>query len=161
MKHYFAPAFTALMLAACSALPSFHHHSSSHTMPAHQTTIHSAYSFNDTVAKIRQAIESKGMTVFAMIDHQAAAQKAGLQMQPAIVLIFGNPKAGTPLMVKDPAFALQLPLKVLITETEGKVQVSYVPAQHLILGSKIAPAEVENTLAKAEGLIRATVSAAQ
>ena len=82
-------------------------------------------------------------------------------MQPAIVLIFGNPKAGTPLMVKDPAFALQLPLKVLITETDGKVQVSYVPAQHLILGSKIAPADVENTLAKAEGLIRATVSAAQ
>ena len=157
MKHYFAPAFAALMLAACSALPSFHHHSSSHTMPAHQTTIPSAYDFNDTVAKIRQAIESKGMTVFAVIDHQAAAQKAGLQMQPATVLIFGNPKVGTPLMVKDPSFALQLPLKVLITQTNGQVQVIYTPTDTLIKGSQITPTEVATTLANAEKLIQATI----
>ena len=148
-----------LVLSACNALhepaPKAAAMTDSHTV------LTSAYPFNDTVSKIRQAVESKGMTVFAIIDHQAAAQKAGLTMQPATVLVFGNPKAGTPLMVKDPAFALQLPLKVLITETDGKVQVSYVPAQHLILGSKIAPADVENTLAKAEGLIRATVSAPQ
>ena len=161
MKKHFVPVVAALMLAACSALPTHHHTGKSHSMHPHQATVNSAYNFNDTVSKIRQAVESKGMTVFAVIDHQAAAQKAGLTMQPATVLVFGNPKAGTPLMVKDPAFALQLPLKVLITETDGKVQVSYVPAQHLILGSKIAPADVENTLAKAEGLIRATVSAPQ
>ncbi|MDO5355981.1 MAG: DUF302 domain-containing protein [Conchiformibius sp.] len=161
MKKHFVPVVAALMLAACSALPAHHHTGKSHAMHPHQATLNSIYNFNDTVSKIRQAVESKGMTVFAVIDHQAAAQKAGLTMQPATVLVFGNPKAGTPLMVKDPAFALQLPLKVLITETDGKVQVSYVPAQHLILGSKIAPADVENTLAKAEGLIRATVSAPQ
>ncbi len=155
MKKWFAPIMVSLALGAC-AMPTAPKVSAMNTTP--HTAVTSAYGFADTVAKIRQAVESKGMTVFAVIDHQAAAQQAGLQMQPATVLVFGNPKAGTPLMAKDPMFALQLPLKVLVTETDGKVQVAYVPAAKLIAGSQIAPADVENTLAKAEGLIRATVS---
>ena len=98
------------------------------------------------------------MKVFTLIDHQAAAQEAGLQMQPATVLIFGAPKAGTPLMRKDPAFALQLPMRVLVTEVDGKVQVVYNDTRALIGGSKIEYADVANTLANAEKLIRATVS---
>ena len=78
-------------------------------------------------------------------------------MQPATVLIFGNPKVGTPLMVKDPSFALQLPLKVLITQTDGQVQVIYTPANTLIKGSQITPTEVATTLANAEKLIQATI----
>ena len=78
-------------------------------------------------------------------------------MQPATVLIYGNPKAGTPLMQKEPAFALTLPLKVLITQTNGQVQVIYTPADELIKGTSIAPSEVANTLAGAEKLIQATI----
>ena len=96
--------------------------------------------------------------VFTAIDHQAAARKHGLQMQLATVLIFGAPKAGTPLMVKDPAFALQLPLRVLVTEVNGQVQVVFNDTRALISGSHINYADVENTLANAEKLIRATVS---
>ena len=98
------------------------------------------------------------MTVFAVIDHQAAARQSGLNMQPAKVIIFGTPKAGTPLMVKDPAFALQLPLRVLVTENGGQVQVVFNDTRALISGSNIGYAEVENTLAGAEKLIRQTVS---
>ena len=66
----------------------------------------SKYSFDDTVRRLETAVKEKGMTVFAVIDHQAAARQSGLDMQPAKVIVFGTPKAGTPLMQKDPAFAL-------------------------------------------------------
>lgn len=121
-------------------------------------TVQSRYSFQDTLARLQDAVRSKGMRVFTLIDHQAAAKEVGLQMQPATVIIFGAPKAGTPLMVKDPAFALQLPMRVLVTEVDGKVQVVYNDTRALIGGSKIEYADVANTLANAEKLIRATVS---
>ena len=98
------------------------------------------------------------MTVFAVIDHQAAARQSGLDMQPAKVIVFGTPKAGTPLMQKDPAFTLQLPLCVLVTEADGAVQVVFNDTRALVSGSKIQFAEVENTLANAEKLIRKTVA---
>ena len=101
------------------------------------------------------------MTVFAVIDHQAAARAAGLEMQPATVIVFGAPKAGTPLMVKDPDFALRLPLKVLVTEQDGRVTVAYTPAAELVKHSAVSEAEVAGTLAKAEILIRATVGQQQ
>lgn len=117
----------------------------------------SRYGFDDTVARLQSAFQSKGMTIFAVIDHQAAARQNGLDMQPAKVIVFGTPKAGTPLMVKDPAFALQLPLRVLVTEQGGKVAVVYNDTRNLIRGSRIEYSEVENSLANAEKLIRATV----
>ncbi|EGV37704.1 hypothetical protein l11_09450 [Neisseria weaveri LMG 5135] len=98
------------------------------------------------------------MTVFAVIDHQAAAAEYKLNMQPAKVIVFGTPKAGTPLMVKDPEFALQLPLKVLVTEQDGKVKVVFNDTKAVIHNSKIQYSEVENTLANAEKLIKKTVS---
>lgn len=113
----------------------------------------SRYDFATTVNKIQQGVKEKGMTVFAVIDHQAAAQQANLNMQPASVIIFGTPKAGTPLMQKDPYFALQLPLKVLVTEQNGQVQVIMTKTDELIKHSNISKADVENSLAKAEGLI--------
>lgn len=107
-----------------------------------------------TVDDLRHAIEAKGMTIFAVIDHQAAAQKVGLTMQPATVIVYGTPQAGTPLMVKDPLFALSLPLKVLVSQLpDGKVIVAHQSTEKLIEGSQIQAADVQNSLAKAEVLI--------
>ena len=121
-------------------------------------TIDSRYDFAATVTALETAIQEKGMTLFARIDHQAAAKEAGLDMQPATVLIYGSPKAGTPLMQKDPTLALQLPLKVLITENDGKVQVLLNSAEQVVARSNTPYSAVENTLANAEKLIRATVA---
>ncbi len=78
-------------------------------------------------------------------------RKAGLDMWPAKVIAFGTPKkSGTPLMVKDPEFALQLPKRVLVTETDGRVKVVFNDTRALIAGSKINYSEVENILTNAE-----------
>ena len=80
-------------------------------------------------------------------------------MQPANVIVYGTPKAGTPLMVKDPTLALQLPLKVLVTEpTKGKVEVMLHKAEQVVAHSNTPYSAVENSLAKAEKLIEATVA---
>lgn len=121
------------------------------------TTFDSAYDFTTTKSKITHTLKEKGMTIFAEIDHQKAAKDVGLTMQPATVIVFGTPKAGTPLMVQDPAFALQLPLKVLITEVNGKTQVVINRTEHIIAGSRIQYSDVENTLAKAEKLIQVAI----
>lgn len=113
----------------------------------------SARSFADTVTHLRQSLEKAGMKVFAEIDHQQAAKESGLDMQPATVLVFGTPKAGTPLMVKDPVFALRLPLKVLITEVNGEVLVLFEKTESLLAGSGIEMADVEKTLARVSDVI--------
>ncbi|MDO5640088.1 MAG: DUF302 domain-containing protein [Neisseria sp.] len=158
--------FTSLALIAALGLSACSHprphsaqpHPKAQTAMPTTHTVTSRYDFNDTVSRLENAIQSRGMTVFAVIDHQAAAQKDGLAMQPAKVIIFGTPKAGTPLMVKDPAFALQLPLKVLVTEINGQTEVVFNDTRTLIQGSKIEYSEVENTLANAEKLIRNVVT---
>ena len=146
----------ALSLGACTAIKPAAN--SATATPKETVTLISPHSFDDTVHLLKTTIESKGMTIFAIIDHQQAGKQVGLSMQPATVLVYGNPKAGTPLMQKDPQFALSLPLKVLITETDGQVQVVYTPASELIKGSKIEPTDVANTLAGAEKLIKATLA---
>lgn len=140
--------------------PNKHKHSyPTDTATAMKThTLTSRYSFDETISRLQNAVTAKGMTVFTVIDHRAAAAQHGLAMQPAKVIIFGNPKAGTPLMQKDPAFSLQLPLRVLVTETGGSVQVSYNDTRALIQGSKIEYADVENSLANTEKLITQTVT---
>lgn len=153
-----------LSLTACQLMPT--HTTASNTtsttasMNTPKTvTLVSNYSFDDTTNRLINAFEDKGMTIFGVIDHQKAAQTANMTMQPARVVIFGTPKAGTPLMVKDPIFALQLPLKVLITQSDNQVLVAYEPAQSLIAGTNIPYDDVKNTLAKAEMLIKKTVTA--
>ena len=119
----------------------------------------SKFGFQQTVETLENTLKSKGMTIFAKIDHQAAAKDAGLEMQPATVLIYGTPKAGTPLMVKDPSLALQLPLKVLVTEPKaGEVEVMLNRAEQVVAHSNTPYQAVENNLAKAEKLIEATVT---
>lgn len=89
-------------------------------------TVPSSYSVTETINRLELLVTEKGITVFARIDHQAAAAKAGLVMKASQLLIFGNPKAGTPLMNAAPTTAIDLPLKALAWEdAEGKVWLSY------------------------------------
>jgi uncharacterized protein (DUF302 family) len=87
----------------------------------------SRYSFRDTVATLTEAIETGGGIVFTTIDQAAAAKAVGLELQPTTLIVFGNPKGGTPLMDAFPLAALELPLKVLVWEEHGRVSVAYVP----------------------------------
>ena len=80
----------------------------------------------ETLARLESVVQSKGIPILAMIDHSGDAAKAGLQMEPTKLLIFGNAKAGTPLMIASPSVALDLPLKALVwQDKDGKVWLSY------------------------------------
>ena len=94
--------------------------------------IASVRSVDATVDNLRAILQSKGVTLFAFVDHSGEAEKAGLKMPPTKLLIFGNPKAGTPLMLAAPSVALDLPLKILVAEdSRGKVWISYNSAEYL------------------------------
>jgi len=83
-------------------------------------------SVDETVATLQQLLREKGVTLFAVIDHSGEAEKAGMTMPPTKLLIFGSPKAGTPLMLATPTIAIDLPLKILVSEDSShKVWISY------------------------------------
>ncbi|MGA3292785.1 MAG: DUF302 domain-containing protein [Candidatus Acidiferrales bacterium] len=86
----------------------------------------SNHSVDETVEKLKGILQAKGVMLFALVDHSGEAEKAGTKMRPTKLLIFGSPKAGTPLMLASPSAAIDLPLKILVAEDEsGKVWVSY------------------------------------
>jgi uncharacterized protein (DUF302 family) len=86
----------------------------------------SNYSVDETMRKLQAVLAAKAVTVFALIDHSGEAEKVGMQMPPTKLLVFGNPKGGTPLMLAAPSIAIDLPLKILVAEDDqGKVLVSY------------------------------------
>ena len=86
----------------------------------------SNHSVDETLERLKSTLQAKGVTLFMIVDHSGEAEKAGLTMRPTKLVIFGNPKAGTPLMLAVPSIAIDLPLKILIWEDrEGKVWVSY------------------------------------
>ena len=90
------------------------------------TTIPSSYGPKETMDRLEAEIKAKGMTVFARIDHAAGAAQAGLSLRPTEVLIFGNAKAGTPLMQSNQTIGIDLPLKALVwQDADGKVWLSY------------------------------------
>lgn len=92
----------------------------------------SSHSVDETVDRLKKILESKGIMVFADIDHSGEAEKVGMKMRPTRLLIFGSPKAGTPLMLAAPSIALDLPLKILIWEDgQGKVWLSYSSPAYL------------------------------
>ena len=94
--------------------------------------IPSHHSVDETVDKLKAILQSKGVTLFALIDHSGEAEKVGLKMPPTKLLIFGNPKGGTPLMLAAPSVAIDLPLKILIAEdSQGKVWISYNSSEYL------------------------------
>jgi uncharacterized protein (DUF302 family) len=92
----------------------------------------SNHSVDETVEKLKTILQSKGVTVFALVDHSGEAEKIGLKMPPTKLLIFGSPKAGTPLMLAAPSIAIDLPLKILVWEdAQGKVWLSYNSPEYL------------------------------
>jgi len=86
----------------------------------------SNHSVDQTVEKLKAILEAKGVTLFALVDHSGEAAKVGMTMRPTKLLIFGSPKAGTPVMLAAPSVAIDLPLKILVWEdSSGRVWVSY------------------------------------
>jgi uncharacterized protein (DUF302 family)/uncharacterized membrane protein YidH (DUF202 family) len=117
------------------------------TIPCHQTV-------DRTVERLEEILHSTDVKVFALIDHSGEAEKAGMQMRPTKVLIFGNPKAGTPLMIASPGIAIDLPLRILVAEdAEGKVWISYndpywLQARHGLPADLVRNIAVIETLAR-------------
>jgi uncharacterized protein (DUF302 family) len=90
------------------------------------------HSVDETVEKLKAILQAKGVALFALVDHSAEAAKVGMNMRPTKLLIFGNPKAGTPLMLAAPHSAIDLPLKMLVWEDgQGKVWISYNSVPYL------------------------------
>jgi uncharacterized protein (DUF302 family) len=115
----------------------------------------SNHSVDTTVEKLKGILQSKGITLFAFVDHSGEAEKAGLKMRPTKLLIFGNPKGGTPLMIASPTIAIDLPLKILIAEDEnGKVRVSYNASVYLA-GRHRLPKELIPNISVVEALAAA------
>ena len=119
--------------------------------------IPSSHSVDETVEKLTTILKSKGVTLFALVDHSGEAEKVGLKMPPTRLLIFGNPKGGTPLMLAAPSAAIDLPLKILVAEdSQGKVWISYnspeyLKERHGFPDNLVANIAVVQTLAGAAG----------
>jgi uncharacterized protein (DUF302 family) len=104
------------------------------TNPVADGMVHlrSKQSVSETLKKLEVSLQSKGLEIFCRVDHSGAAEKVGLTMKPTQLLIFGSPKAGTPVMVASPTLAIDLPLKALVWEdAEGQVWVSYNSPEYL------------------------------
>ena len=92
----------------------------------------SPYPVAETLKRLDSVLQSRGLTVFARIDHSGEAEKVGMKMHPTQLIIFGSPKGGTPVMQASPTVAIDLPLKALVWEDAGgKVWVSYNSAEYL------------------------------
>jgi uncharacterized protein (DUF302 family) len=107
--------------------------------------IRSSHSVDETVEKLKGILQEKGIALFALVDHSGAAIKAGMKMRPTKLLIFGNPKAGTPVMLAAPSSAIDLPLKILIWEdAQRKVWVTYNSPMYLQERHNLPPEVVPN-----------------
>lgn len=114
--------------------------------------ISSKHSVEETVARLTQMLQAKEVTLFALIDHSKEAEKVGMKMLPTKLLIFGSPKAGTPLMLASPGIAIDLPLKLLVWEDSGgKVWITYNNPKYLLERHGLPP-QFLTTLAVVETL---------
>ena len=112
----------------------------------------SNHSVDETLERLKRTLKAKGVTIFAIVDHSGEAEKVGLKMPPTKVVMFGNPKAGTPLMLAAPSIAIDLPLKILIREDgKGKVWVSYNSPAYLQERHRV-PQELMQSIAVVETL---------
>jgi len=108
-------------------------------------SIPSNHSVDQTVDKLQDQLQAKGVKLFALIDHSGEAEKAGLRMRPTKLLIFGNPKAGTPVMMASPTIAIDLPLKILVWEDGGgQIWISYNGPAYLQARHDVPPDLVHN-----------------
>jgi uncharacterized protein (DUF302 family) len=107
--------------------------------------IPSNHSVDETVKKLEGILQAKGIALFALVDHSGEAAKAGMKMRPTKLLIFGNPKAGTPVMLAVPSSAIDLPLKILVWEDlQGKVWITYNSSKYLQERHKLPPDLLQN-----------------
>jgi len=105
----------------------------------------SSHSVDDTVARLESILQAKQVTLFALVDHSGEAAKVGLTMRPTKLLIFGSPKAGTPLMLAAPSIAIDLPLKIVVWEDgQGKVWLSYNSPEYLKERHGLPPELLQN-----------------
>jgi len=112
----------------------------------------SNHSVDETVERLKQILQAKGVTLFALVDHSGEAEKVGIKMLPTKLLIFGNPKGGTPVMLAAPSIALDLPLKILVWEdVPGKVWLSYNSPAYLQARHGV-PQDLLQNIAGADGL---------
>ncbi len=96
------------------------------------TTLQSSLPIDDVVRQLKDLLARKGVKLFAIVDHAGEAREVGLEMPATVLLIFGNPKAGTPIMLAYPSSAIDLRLKILVAQGEhGMVRVSYSSAGYL------------------------------
>lgn len=118
----------------------------------------SHHSVDQTVERLKDILLSKGITLFALIDHSGEAEKVGMKMHSTKLLIFGSPKAGTPLMQAAPSIALDLPLKILVWEDDQeKVWISYNSPEFLIERHSL-PQEWLPNIAVVEMLVNEAIS---
>ncbi len=118
----------------------------------------SPHSVPETIQRLSALLKSKGVAIFALIDHSGEAEKAGLKMRPTQLLIFGNPKGGTPLMLAAPSTAIDLPLKALVWEdADGKVWLSYNSPDYLQQRHGF-PADLKKNVAAIEPLLAQAVA---
>ena len=121
-------------------------------------TLKSNHDVSETINRLEAVLNKKGMTVFKRIDHSAGAEKAGIELRPTELLIFGNPKVGTPLMLCSQTAAIDLPQKVLAYEDEkGQTWLSYndpayMAKRHGIKNCEAPLQKVSNALAKFAGI---------
>jgi uncharacterized protein (DUF302 family) len=114
----------------------------------------SDHSVEETVGRIQSLLEQRGVKLFALVDHSGEAKAAGLEMRPTKLLIFGSPKAGTPVMLAAPSAALDLPLKILVAEEAGGQVVlswndaAWLQQRHGFGGELIANLAAVETIAK-------------
>jgi uncharacterized protein (DUF302 family) len=113
--------------------------------------------FDETVGRLIVAIEKAGMTIFAKIDHAAGAKKVGISMPPTVVLLYGHARGGTPVMLAAPEAALDLPLRVLIRQTEQGDTVVALHSIEQMLAPYAVGAELVERLAKAQQVIFASI----
>jgi len=108
-------------------------------------SIESHHSVDATIDKLKSMLDSMGVKIFALIDHSGEAEKAGMAMRNTKLLIFGNPKGGTPLMLANPTAALDLPLKILVWEdAAGKVWLTYNSVEYIRHRHSLAPSLAVN-----------------
>lgn len=112
----------------------------------------------ETVSRLQALVSGRGMKVFAVIDHSGEAKAAGLELKDTKVVIFGNPRAGTPVMAAAPLAALDLPMKVLVWEDDGLTKISYTAPSALAARYGLS-AELAGRLAGIDALTDALIDA--
>jgi uncharacterized protein (DUF302 family) len=127
--------------------------------PSDLIEIASPFSFAATLARLTQAIEAAGLTIFAKIDHAAGAAQASMEMPPTVVLIYGNPRGGTPIMQASPWAALDLPLRALVREAAGKTFVAFRPAGAVLRADGV-PEALASRLDGAQAIIAKALASA-